>query len=307
MTPNLITLVIVLVMGCTFSLIMAIRARRASTAFATAHIANNRVSHTSASRSDMDQSAIDRLLKPLLRRLYQFGKALTPKHTIAQIQHNLIMAGQPGDLSVTDFLGLRFLIGALFAGGGFVLAQGSYSPGVSVFLALTGFGMGIYMPLLWLKSKVQNRQKEIALDLPPALDMLSICVEAGLGFEAAMQKVATHDNGELALEFRRVVSEIRLGVRRVDALRHLAERTGVPEVGSFIAVLVQSDKLGVAIRDVLNAQADQMRMKRRQRAEEEARKAPLKMLFPLILFIFPALFIVLLGPAVPMILDLFGA
>ena len=135
--------------------------------------------------------------------------------------------------------------------------------------------------------------------------MMSICVEAGLGFEAAMQKVAYHWQNDLALEFRRVVNEIRLGVRRVEALHHLVDRTGVEEVAAFVAILVQADKLGISIRDVLQTQSVQMRVRRRQRAEEEARKLPLKMLFPLVFFIFPALFAVVLGPAVPQLVEMF--
>lgn len=305
MTPNLTLLVIALVMGCTFSLVMAVRSRRSAMTFG-AVAASGRPGMADPRALELEQSATERIFKPLLRRLYSLGKVLTPKNGVAQIQQNLIMAGQPGGLTVTDFLGLRFLAGAAFGVLGFVLANGSYSTGISVLLGIVGFGMGIYIPNFWLKGKVKQRQKEITLALASALDMMSVCVEAGLGFEAAMQKVATHDNNALAEELGRVISEIRIGVRRSDALRHLAVRTGVPEVGSFVAVLVQSDKLGVAIRDVLNAQADQMRLKRRQRAEEEAHKAPLKMLFPLILFIFPALFIVLLGPSIPMIMSLFG-
>lgn len=295
---NLTLIVIVLVMGCTFSLVMAVRARRSALSFGAATATGNG-SFADPRGLEMQQSANERILKPLLRRLYGLGKILTPKNGIDQIQQNLVMAGQPNGLTVTDFLGLRFLAGAAFGALGYFLATSSYSPGVSMLLGFVGFGMGIYIPNFWLKSKVKQRQKEIALALASALDMMSVCVEAGLGFEAAMQKVATHDSNALAEELGRVISEIRLGVRRTDALRHLADRTGVPEVGSFVAVLIQSDKLGVAIKDVLNAQADQMRLKRRQRAEEEARKAPLKMLFPLILFIFPALFIVLLGPSIP--------
>lgn len=299
---NITLIVIMLVMGCTFSLVMAVRARRAAVSFGATAATGGYADPRSL---ELEQSATERIVKPLLRRLYGLGKVLTPKNGINQIQQNLIMAGQPGGLTVTDFLGLRFLAGAAFGVLGYFLASSSYSSGISMLLGVVGFGMGIYIPNFWLKSKVKERQKQIALSLASALDMMSVCVEAGLGFEAAMQKVATHDSNALAEELGRVISEIRLGVRRTDALRHLADRTGVPEVGSFVAVLIQSDKLGVAIKDVLNAQADQMRLKRRQRAEEEARKAPLKMLFPLILFIFPALFIVLLGPSIPMILELF--
>jgi tight adherence protein C len=168
------------------------------------------------------------------------------------------------------------------------------------------FLIGLYLPNMWLNSKAQARQKAIARALPDTLDMMSICVDAGLGFEAALQKVAFQSDGELAMEMRRVISEIRVGVARADALRHLAERTQVSDVASFVAVLVQADRLGIAIRNVLNTQSIQMRILRRQRAEEEAGKAPIKMLIPLAIFIFPAMFAVILGPAVPRVLASFG-
>ncbi len=304
MISNLTLVVILLVMGCTFSLVMAVRSRRLTAAFAGIGDANGGL-QAGKPGHQVEKSAVERLLRPLLRRLYRLGKVLTPKHSVTEIQQNLIMAGQPHDLTVTDFLGLRFLAGVTGGIFAYFLASTGYEPSMAMALSTLGFGLGIYVPNFWLKNQVAQRQKEIAIALPSALDMMSICVEAGLGFEAAMQKVATYDNHALAVELRRVISEIRIGVRRIDALRHLAERTGVPEVGSFVAVLVQSDKLGVAIREVLNTQSEQMRYRRRQRAEEEAHKAPLRMLFPMILFIFPALFIILLGPAVPMILEAF--
>jgi tight adherence protein C len=152
---------------------------------------------------------------------------------------------------------------------------------------------------------VRERQSQIARALPDALDMMSICVDAGLGFEAAIQKVAIQWDNELALEMRRVISEIRVGVTRSEALRHLAERTGVTDIANFVAVLIQADLLGIAIRNVLHTQAEQMRVRRRQRAQEAAQKAPLKMLFPMTLFIFPAMFVVILGPAIPRFLEVF--
>ncbi len=143
------------------------------------------------------------------------------------------------------------------------------------------------------------------LALPDALDRMMICVDAGLGFEAALQKVSAHWNNELGLEFRRVIGEMRLGISRVDALHHLVERTGVPEMTSFVAVLVQADRLGIAISNVLHTQSAEMRIRRRQRANEAASKAPIKMLIPLVLFIFPAVFAVILGPAIPQIMAAF--
>jgi tight adherence protein C len=199
---------------------------------------------------------------------------------------------------------LRFLTGASLAGLLFAIMI-SRQPAQALLLAGVGFLMGMYIPNVWLSGRAKARQQAIARALPDMLDMMSICVDAGLGFEAALQKVAFQSENELALELRRVISEIRVGVSRADALRHLVERTKVPEVASFVAVLVQADRLGVAIRNVLNTQSVQMRVQRRQRAEEAAGKAPVKMMIPMALFIFPALFAVILGPAIPRLMNAF--
>jgi tight adherence protein C len=160
------------------------------------------------------------------------------------------------------------------------------------------FGLlGFFFPQLWLTSRIQSRQHEIRKAMPDALDLLTICVEAGLGFDAAMSKVNEKWDNELSLAFGRVIREIQLGKLRREALRDMAERLGLPEMTSFVAAVIQSEMLGVSMAKVLRIQSDQMRMKRRQRAEEEAHKAPIKMIFPMGLFIFPALMIVLLTPA----------
>lgn len=304
MVANPLLLISLTVMSCIACLVMGLRARASAAQLAAFQSAAS--GDPNLRDLEMDRSLMERVFKPFLRQLHKMGKALTPKRTIEQIQQNLIMAGLPGGLTVTDFLGLRFFAGVVMGGLVMFIISGRYSFSIALAAGLSAFLLGLYMPNLWLKSRVSRRQKRIALELPDALDMMSICVEAGLGFEAAMQKVAAHSDGELAVELRRVISEIRVGVRRTEALRHMVMRTGVPDVASFVAVLVQADKLGVAIRDVLNTQAEQMRIRRRQRAEEAARKAPLKMLFPLIVFIFPSLFIVLLGPAVPRLIRIFG-
>ncbi|MER3457530.1 MAG: type II secretion system protein, partial [Chloroflexota bacterium] len=161
--------------------------------------------------------------------------------------------------------------------------------GLTALMALTGF----YMPVLWLNSKIRRRQGEIVKALPDALDLLTVCVEAGLGFDAAMAKVNEKWDNELSLAFGRVLQEIRLGRLRREALRDMAN----PDVTTFVAAIIQAEQLGVSIAKVLRIQSDQMRVRRRQRAEENAQKAPVKILFPMVLLIFPSLFIVLLGPA----------
>jgi tight adherence protein C len=156
---------------------------------------------------------------------------------------------------------------------------------------------GFYVPELLLSSRIKRRQDEIRKAMPDALDLLTICVEAGLGFDGAMAKVNEKWNNELGLTFGRVIREIQLGKTRREALRDMAERLGLSEMTSFVAAIIQSEQLGVSMAKVLHIQADQMRIRRRQLAEEKAHQAPIKMLFPMGLLIFPSIMIVLMGPA----------
>jgi tight adherence protein C len=156
-----------------------------------------------------------------------------------------------------------------------------------------------------LRSKINKRKKEIIKSLPDAMDLLTITVEAGMGFDGALQKVAEKWSNELSKAFGKVVQEMRLGVIRRDALRNMANNMDVPDVTSFTAAIIQADQLGVSIAKILRVQSEQMRIKRRQRAEEQANKAPIKMLFPMVFLIFPALFVVLLGPAVIILMETF--
>jgi len=166
---------------------------------------------------------------------------------------------------------------------------------------MTAFGF--FMPVIWLGSRIRSRQSEIVRALPDALDLLTICVEAGLGFDAAISKITEKWEDPLSMEFGRVIQEIQLGKLGREALRDMSDRMDVPDVTTFIAAVVQAQQLGVSMSKVLRIQSDQMRMRRRQRAEEKAHQAPVKMLFPMAFLIFPALFIVLLGPAVILIIE----
>jgi tight adherence protein C len=284
---------------------MALRAVVQRQEMSAAGVAAARTAAQDLRGMQLKQPFSERVIKPMLRRLYGMGRYFTPSKSIQDLQQNLIVAGLPGGLTVTDFLGLRALGGASLGALVFTGMVVRVPPSQALLMAGAAFGIGLYMPNMWLKSKVQARKKAIGRALPDMLDMMSICVDAGLGFEAAIQKVAFQSDNELALEMRRVISEIRVGVSRADALRHLVERTQVADVASFVAVLVQADRLGIAIRNVLTTQSVQMRVQRRQRAEEEANKAPIKMMIPLAFFIFPAMFAVILGPAVPRLMGAF--
>lgn len=297
-----------LVAGCALFITFAVRAQRHRNYLVLSTAVMNRTGSATLALRDLEMAKpwTERLLKPTMRRLTNLGRLLTPSRNLTQLQRDLIHAGLQEQLSVSDFLGLRFLIGAGMA----VLAIAVLSiMGRTIFsgssLILAAFVTGLYAPNLWLRSQVRKRKKAITLALPDALDMMSICVDAGLGFEAAIQKVAYQWDNALAVEFRRAISEMRVGLPRSEALRNMAERTDVPDIASFIAILIQAERLGVAIRKVLHTQAEQLRIRRRQRAQEAAQKAPIKMLFPLALFVFPATFMIILGPAIPRIMAAF--
>jgi tight adherence protein C len=169
-----------------------------------------------------------------------------------------------------------------------------------------GFVLGYMLPVMWLGRRITARKKAITRALPDALDLLCISVEAGLAFDLALQRVTDKWDDELSREFRKVLSDMRLGRTRREALKDLAVRTGVEDIQTFTAAIIQADQLGVSMSKILRLQSDQMRVKRRQRAEELAQQAPIKMLFPMVFLIFPALFVVILGPAVPRLMSSFG-
>jgi tight adherence protein C len=254
---------------------------------------------------ELSQPFSDRVVKPLIRGIAQFIGRFAPQRNIEEIRRKLELAGRPYGWGPTEFLGVRGMAGVLLAVLTFLLLtiSGQYLP--KRFLFTLGAGaLGFYLlPTLWLSSKIRSRQTEIVKALPDALDLLTISVEAGLGFDAAMSKVAEKWENQLSLAFSRVIQEIQVGKLRREALRDMADRMDVPDVSSFVAAIIQADQLGVSIAKVLRIQSEQMRIRRRQRAEEKAHQAPVKMLFPMAFLIFPALFIVLLGPAVLVVMN----
>jgi tight adherence protein C len=259
-----------------------------------------------------------RILIPVFRGLTGMLGSLTPARTIQQLQEQLALAGYPLGLRPREFYGLQFAFTALgvwfaytllsrgLAGDGPVGSAGDSST------LLTGLGAVValltcyYMPKTWLRTRARRHRDRAAKGLPDALDMLSVCVEAGLGFDQALQRVSEYWRTPLGAELGRVVIEIGMGIPRHQALRNLADRVRIQELSTFVAVILQSDQLGMSIKDTLRAQADQMRVERRFRAQEQARKMPLKMLFPLALLIFPAMFAVILGPSIPVLMDFFA-
>ncbi len=246
-----------------------------------------------------------RVIVPILRQIAEFIGRFTPQSVIEDTRRRLELAGNPVRLGAAEFFVLQLLAGLGLFGLAYVLLLRAPSLQHWGFSLALG-GLGFYYPRLWLNQQIARRKKEILKTLPDALDLLVICVEAGLGFDAAMQRVAERWNNELGRAFSRVLQEIALGRSRKDALRDMAARVDLPEMTTFVAAIIQAEQLGVSIAKVLHIQADQMRLRRRQRAEELARQAPIKMLFPLVFLIFPAMFVVLLGPALLIVIKQFG-
>lgn len=248
---------------------------------------------------EMSQPFVDRVIYPMMVKIGELSARITPERVRENTAKQLEMAGNPGRLSPTAFLSLNIIIPVVLGGFFFLLSRVSsgLSPGVEILINLGLIFLGIFMPQLWLRSLISKRQKSIRKAMPDALDLLTICVEAGLGLDAAMSKINEKWDNELAMAFGRVIREIQLGKIRREALKDMADRVGIPEMTSFVAAIIQSEQLGVSMAKVLRIQSDQMRMKRRQRAEEEAHKAPIKMLLPMGGFIFPTIMIVLLTPA----------
>lgn len=240
----------------------------------------------------------ERTLRPLVKRLSAMGRRREQGGVIARTETRLEKAGYPGGLRGADWMGVKILVGIVagialavvgFLLGGFVMA---------VLFGMVGLMFGYVIPEYWLSKKIAKRSVEMVLQLPDALDLLIISVEAGLGFDAALAKVVEKMAGPLVDEFRQALAEVRMGRHRRDALRDVATRAGARPVSNFIGAIVQAEQLGVPIAKVLQVQSQQLRIERRQRAEEAAAKAPIKMLFPMVGCIFPTIFIVILGPAV---------
>jgi tight adherence protein C len=248
---------------------------------------------------EMSEPFARRALVPFLRRLLASLGSLVPLANVDETRRRLIQAGEPGGLTALDFLGLRVLLPGLLGGGYFLLASRALPFATALRNTLVLGAGGFFLPVLWLRRRVRQRKHEITRALPDALDMLTIGVEAGLAFESALVRVAEQWQNALSEEFDRAVREMRLGSAREEALRRMADRAGVDSLGTFVAVLVQSSRLGVSISQILHTQATQMRVKRRQLAEEQARQAGVKMVFPLVFLIFPSIFIIVLGPSVP--------
>lgn len=240
----------------------------------------------------------ERVIVPMVNASAGFVSRFTPQRTLETTRHNLELAGNPNNWSATEFIGIRGLSSLLLAALTFAVTMlANVGAGRQILFTFAMGLLGFFLPVLWLASRIRRRQDEIVKTLPDALDLLTISVEAGLPFDGAMQRVAEKWNNEISRAFQRMLTEMRVGKSRREALRDMADRMEVPDITSFVAALIQADQLGISIAKVLRIQSEQMRIKRRQRAEEKAQQAPVKMLFPMTFLIFPTILIVILGPA----------
>ncbi len=258
-------------------------------------------------RRDLDAPFGERVLSPISASLVRLGRRFTPSDYSARVRHRLDLAGNPSGWDVDRILAFKVLGAAVGAVVGLavpLLLAGSMMWAVAgtVVGILTGFNA----VSMWLYQVAYDRSDRIRRDLPDALDLLTVSVEAGLGFDAALGQVARNTDGPLAQEFFRVLQEMQIGTGRSDALRALGDRTDVQDLRLFLNSMVQADAFGIPIAQVLRVQSHEMRLKRSQRAEEQAQKVPVKILFPLIFCIMPALFIVIIGPAAITIMQTFS-
>jgi tight adherence protein C len=237
----------------------------------------------------------ERALAPFIAQAGRLMLRVNPRTSVESVSAKLMAAGMRKTSPMT-IIASKGIMGV----GGFVfglILGGAAVPKQAIFWAL-GMGLlGFMAPSVYLNGRVQRRQTAVAKELPDALDLLSVSVEAGLGFDGAVQKLTEHMEGPLIEEFELALGEMRIGEGRQEALKKMAERSASPEMSSFVRAIIQADQLGISLGRILRIQAGDTRLKRQTLAEEKAMKAPIKMLFPTVLFIFPAMFIVILGPA----------
>ncbi len=256
---------------------------------------------------ELQQPFSQRVLLPLMRTILgQLGK-FGPKQSAERLRVSIQQAGNPGNITPVMFSGMRMalFILLLVIAGAVTFGQGMPASKALMYTAIGGV-LGYLLPGMWLGQQIKKRKHNIVKALPDALDLLTISVEAGLAFDLALTRVADKWDNELSKEFKRALTDTRLGHSRRDALKDMAQRTGVDDVQTFVAAIIQAEQLGVSIGKILRIQSDQMRIRRRQRAEEAAHKAPILMLIPMAFLIFPSLFVVILGPAVPKLMTSLG-
>jgi tight adherence protein C len=255
---------------------------------------------------EISGSLFKRTIASWVQSFLKFIGRFTPSRMASQLEHKLEIAGHPMNMHAGDFYALRFLVVLAGIAAAFLLNRDfKHLEFTSVLLGALIILLAYLLPNSWLNGRVHAKQDEIRRGLPDALDMLSVCASAGLGFDQSLQKISSYWETDLGVEFSRVIHEMEMGVARSTALRSMADRLDVDDLSRFITIIIQAETMGMSYADVLHSQAEQMRILRQYRAREIANKLPAKMILPLALFIFPALLAVILGPIIPTLLDLF--
>ncbi|WP_148614631.1 type II secretion system F family protein [Nocardioides rubriscoriae] len=256
---------------------------------------------------ELERPFDERVLKPLQQRLLAVGRRLTGADSSDRLQRRLDYAGNPRDWNADRVVSVKVLAAIALTAVGFALGLvlGADAP-ILVLMTLGGLVLGFFTPDLYLYQTAYNRSEKLSRELPDAIDLLTISVESGLGFDAACQQVSRNTEGPLSEEFARMLAEMQIGQTRSAALRGMADRTNVPDVKSFVGAMVQADAFGIPIAGVLRVQSSEMRVKRRQRAETKAQQVPVKITVPLIFCILPCLFVAVMGPAALQIIDNIG-
>jgi len=249
-------------------------------------------------------SFLKRIITPAIKAIGNIFGRITPADGIERISRKLLIAGNPLGLGAREYYGITMVSALLGVYLAFVFIRRGTTP-LNVLMSIFGLLLFYFMPKIWLQSRVTARQTSLRRGLPDALDMLSVCATAGLGFDQSLHRVSEYWDTPIGHEFGRVISEMDMGLTRREALRNLSDRLEIREVASFVALILQTEQLGMSISDTLHAQAEQMRIERRFRAQEQAQKAPIKMLIPMAILIFPALLAVILGPAIPTLMEIF--
>ena len=246
---------------------------------------------------ELQEPFMERVFWPTVKRLGNLVEQTMPEKARQQIQSSLQLAGRPGGFTTSDFIAVRYVVTALLTVVGLAIGVVTRNLVLVALFAAIGAAIGLYAPMFWLRLMVNRRRSDIQLDLPDVIDVLVVCVEAGLTFEAAMERVVEKFDHALAAELGRVLQEIRLGRPRLEALNDLGVRTGVEDLNNFVQAIIQSEQLGAGVSRILHMQSEDTRQKRLLMAQERGARASLKMLVPMIGCIFPTLWVILLGPA----------
>jgi tight adherence protein C len=266
------------------------------------------ISSNEKNSSQMEGTFYERLLKPVWENLFGIIKRVTPQNYMTELDKRIREAGSPMNLNASSLISLQAGVFLLEIIGVISIWIGFRTPILKIFITLAILMAITYIfPKLFLKQKIQQRQKEIEKSLPDVIDILTVSIEAGLSFDGAMSKLVEKMSGVLVQEFSIVLKEMKVGVSKRDALKSLIDRVPADNLITFTGAVIQADQLGVSVGNVLRIQSSLMRQKRRQKASELAMKAPIKMLFPMVFFILPTVFIILLGPVILKIIQMFGS